>query len=76
MVILGVILGVILRVVYVILMTEMVVGDDTYEKCCWKWSRNHCGATDRSMGNQHGDPRGDPRDDPGRDLIFWKCLPM
>ena len=67
-----VISGVILRVVYVILMNEMVVGGDSYEKCCWKCSRNHCG----TMGNHHGDPRGDPRGDPGRDLIFWKCLPM
>ena len=40
-------------VVYVILMTEIVVGGDSYEKCCWKWSRNHCGTTDRSMGNHH-----------------------
>ena len=59
-VILGVILGVILRAIYEILMIEMVVGDDSYEKSCWKWSRNHCGTTDRSMGNHHGDPRGDP----------------
>ena len=47
------ILGVILRVVYVILMTEMVVRGDSYEKSCWKWSRNHCGTTARSMGNHH-----------------------
>ena len=52
LVILGVILGVILRVVYVILMTEIVLGDDSYDKSC------------------------DPRGDHGRDLIFWKCLPM
>ena len=39
----------ILRVKYVILMPEMVVGGDSYEKSCWKWSRNHCGTTDRSM---------------------------
>ena len=44
-VILGVILGVILRVVYVILMTEMVVGSDSYEKSCWKWSGMHSGTT-------------------------------
>ena len=62
-VILGVILGVILRVVYVILMTEIVLGGDSYEKSCWKWSRNHTGTTDRSMGNHHGDPRGDPKGD-------------
>ena len=43
------ILGVILRAIYEILMIEMVVGDDSYEKSCWKWSRNHCGTTDRSM---------------------------
>ena len=49
-------LGVILRAIYEILMIEMVVGDDSYEKSCWKWSRNHCGTTDRSMGNHHGDP--------------------
>ena len=54
------ILGVILRAIYEILMIEMVVGGDSYEKSCWKWSRNHCGTTDRSMGNHHGDPRGDP----------------
>ena len=34
MVILGVILGVILTVVYVILMTEIVLGDDSYDKSC------------------------------------------
>ena len=43
-VILGVILGVILRAIYEILMTEMVVGGDSYEKCCWKCSRNHSGS--------------------------------
>ena len=32
--ILGVILGVILRVVYVILMTEMVLEGESYEKSC------------------------------------------
>ena len=52
-VILGVILGVILRVVYVILMTEMILGGVSYEKCCWKLSRNHCVTTDRSMGNHN-----------------------
>ena len=36
---LGVILRVILGVVYVILMTEMVLGCDSYEKSYWKWSR-------------------------------------
>ena len=46
MVILGMILGVILRVVYVILMTEMVMVGDSYEKCCWKCSRNPSGTTD------------------------------
>ena len=46
-------LGVILRVVCVILMTEMVVRGDSYEKSCWKWSRNHFGTTTRSMGNHH-----------------------
>ena len=60
MVILGVILGVILRVVYVILMPEMILGGDSYEKSCWKWSRRYSMTTDRSMGNHHGDPRGDP----------------
>ena len=30
-----VILGVILRVVYMILMREMVQGGDSYEKSCW-----------------------------------------
>ena len=34
MVILRVILGVILTVVYVILMTEIVLGDDSYDKSC------------------------------------------
>ena len=34
MVILKVILGVILTVVYVILMTEIVLGDDSYDKSC------------------------------------------
>ena len=53
LVILGVILRVILRVVYVILMTEMVLGGDSYEESCWKWSRNHFGTTDMSMGNHH-----------------------
>ena len=48
-----VILGVILRVVYVILVMEMILGGDSYEKSCWKWSRNHCGTTARSMGNHH-----------------------
>ena len=50
-VILGVILGVILRVVYVILMTEMVLEGESYEKSCSKWSKNHSGTTDWSMGN-------------------------
>ena len=27
-------------------------------------------------GESPCDPRGDPKDDPGRDLIFWKCLPL
>ena len=53
-------LGVILRAIYEILMMEMVVGGDFYEKSCWKWSRNHTGTTDWSMGNHHGDPRIDP----------------
>ena len=35
MVILGLILRVILRVVYMILMREMVLGGDSYEKSCW-----------------------------------------
>ena len=30
---------VILGVVYVILMTELVLGCDSYEKSYWKWSR-------------------------------------
>ena len=34
-----VILGVILGVFYVILITEMVLGCDSYEKSYWKWSR-------------------------------------
>ena len=38
MVIIRVILRVILRVVYVFLMMEMVMGGDSYEKCCWKYS--------------------------------------
>ena len=46
-------LGVILRAIYEILMTEMVVGGDFYEKSYWKWSRNHVGTTDWSMGNHH-----------------------
>ena len=53
MVILGVILRGDLRVVYVILMPEMILGGDSYEKCCWKLSRNHCVTTDRSMGNHN-----------------------
>ena len=44
----------------VILMTEMILGGDSYEKSCWKWSRRYNVTTDRSMGNHHGDPRGDP----------------
>ena len=39
-------LGVILRAIYEILMTEMVVGGDFYEKSCWKWSGRHSGTTD------------------------------
>ena len=46
MVIPGVILGVILRVVYVILMPEMILGGDSYEKSCWKWSRRYSGTPD------------------------------
>ena len=53
---------VILRVVDVILMTEIVLVDDSYEKSCSKWSKNHSGTTDWSMGNRHGDPRGDSKD--------------
>ena len=52
-VILGVILGVILRVVYVILMPEMVLGGDSYEESCWKWSSRYNVTTDSSMGNHH-----------------------
>ena len=37
----------------VILVMEMVLGGDSYEKSCWKWCRNHCGTTARSMGNHH-----------------------
>ena len=33
----------------VILMTEMVLEGESYEKSCWKWSRNHTGTTDWSM---------------------------
>ena len=29
----------------VILMTEMILGGDSYEKSCWKWSGNHSGTT-------------------------------
>ena len=54
-------LGVILKVVYVILMTEMVVRGDSYEKCCWKCFKNHIETTDLSLGNHTGDPRGDLR---------------
>ena len=36
----------ILRVVYVILMTEMVLEGESYEKSCSKWSKNHSGTTD------------------------------
>ena len=63
MVILGVILilGLILRVAYVIFMAEMILGDDSYEKSCWKWSGRHSWTTDWSMGNHHGDPRGDSK---------------
>ena len=43
-------LGVILKVLYVILVTKMVVGGDSYEKCCWKWYKNHSGTTYLSMG--------------------------
>ena len=72
-------LGVILRAIYEILMTEMVVGGDFYEKSCWKWSKNHSGTTDLSMGNHHGDPRGDPgniTDKLCSIISHWKCLPM
>ena len=62
MVILGVILQVILTVVYVILMTKIVLVDDSNEKSSWKWSKNHIGTTDLTMGNHHGDPRGDSKD--------------
>ena len=40
------ILEVILRVVYVILMMEMILGGDSYEKSCWYWFRRHSGTTD------------------------------
>ena len=30
----------------VILMMEMILGGDSYEKSCWKWSRNHTGTPD------------------------------
>ena len=46
-----------------ILMTEMVLGGDSYEESCWKWSSRYNVTTDRSMGNHHGDPRGDPKGD-------------
>ena len=36
-----------------ILMTEMVLEGESYEKSCWKWYRNHCETTARSMGNHH-----------------------
>ena len=44
-----------------ILMTEMVVRGDSYEKCCWKCFKNHIETTDLSLGNHTGDPRGDLR---------------
>ena len=40
------ILGVILGVVYVILMTEIVMGGDSYEQRFWKWSGMLSGTTD------------------------------
>ena len=77
-----------LGVVHVILMTEIVLWGESYEKCCWKCSRNHTGTTDRSMGNDHVIPGVILRvayvilmrkvalsEQIGRDLIFWKCLP-
>ena len=27
-------------------MMEMILGGDSYEKSCWKWSRNHTGTPD------------------------------
>ena len=30
----------------VILMTEMILGGDSYEKSCWYWFRRHSGTTD------------------------------
>ena len=33
-----------------IFMTEMILGGDSYEKCCWKWYKNHSGTTYLSMG--------------------------
>ena len=66
-------------VVYVILMTDMILRYDSYEKSCWKWSKNHSGTTDLSMGNHHGDPRGDPGniiDKLCSIISHWKCLPM
>ena len=42
-----------LRVVYVILMTEMILEGDSCEKSCWKWSRRYSMTTDRSMGNHN-----------------------
>ena len=40
-------------VVYVIPLSEMVIGCDSYEKISWKWSGMHCGTTDWSMGDHH-----------------------
>ena len=37
----------------VILMMEMILGGDSYEKSCWKWSRRYNVTTARSMGNHH-----------------------
>ena len=48
-------------VVCVILMTEMVMGGDSYEQRFWKWSGMLSGTTDWAWD---GDPRGDPRGDP------------
>ena len=37
----------------VILMTEMVLEGESYEKSCWKWSMRYSRTTDRSIGNHH-----------------------
>ena len=44
-------------------MMEMILGGDSYEKSCWKWSGRHSVTQLSGLGHHSGDPRGDPRGD-------------